>query len=538
MVNPLTVLRTIRHLSAQQVAHQLRHRIKGPPREPAEVAVHGCTGIDVSGDWQPPSVEGQALDQGRSVALFGGPSIDLLRDGWEPAGRSPLWLYTLHYHGWINDPEADPRVTRSLLLNWIDTHTRGVGWEPYPTAMRVLHWIGWLARHRQILGSNQERWFYGSLAAQLQHLERHLERHLDGNHLWTDLVALATAGLTLSGPLPVRLCDRWLPSLAETIVDQLGEDGVHRERTPTYHCVLAEQLSLVLSAMSMRKVQMPALRPTFQGAIERMSEALPAFTHPDGDVALWGDSQRGAPVNPRSLAARLGKSLEAGDADAPSAGFYRRAWGPWTALWNAGGTDLERQVGHLHADALAIELSLGEERVIVDAGVGTYTIGDDRTYSRSTAAHNTVTIGDDDRNQHELWASHRIGGRAEVGVDTAERDRLSGYVRGYRWPVTHRRTLEWRDGALLCSDSLSTPEAAPAMLRYFLPAQCLLAPIAGGFRVTTAGGRRFTMTGPASLLWTRSDARGWRAIGRDAPRIALITRLPTKGVTIEFRAES
>ncbi len=538
MVNPLTVLRTIRHLSAQQVAHQLRHRLQGPAREPAEVAVHGCTGVALGGDWQPPSSEGEPLDQGRSVALFGGPSVDLLREGWEPEGRSPLWLYTLHYHGWINAPGADARVTRSLLLNWIDTHTRGVGWEPYPTAMRVLHWIGWLARHRQILGKNQERWFYGSIAAQLQHLERHLERHLDGNHLWTDLIALATAGLALTGPLPLRLRDRWLPSLAETVALQLGADGVHRERTPTYHCVLAEQLSLVLSAMSTLEGQLPALRPTIQGALERMSAALPAFTHPDGDVALWGDSQRGAPVNPTNLAARLGMTLPGGDADAPRAGFYRRVWGPWTLLWNAGGTDLERQVGHLHADAMAIELSLGDERIIVDAGVGTYTVGGERNYSRSTAAHNTVTIGEDDRNQHELWASHRIGGRAEVSVDAAEADHLSGHVRGYRWPVTHRRTLEWRDGALRCSDSISAPEATPAMLRYFLPAQCLVAPIAGGFRVTTPGGRRFTILGPASLLWTRGDARGWTAIDREAPRLALTTRLPSKGATIEFRAES
>ncbi len=76
------------------------------------------------------------------------------------------------------------------------------------------------------------------------------------------------------------------------------------------------------------------------------------------------------------------------------------------------------------------------------------------------------------------------------------------------------------------------------MLRYFLPATCLIAPIAGGFRVTTPGGRRFTLLGPPSLLWTRSDARGWTAIDREAPRLALTARLPGKGATIEFRAES
>lgn len=536
MVNPLTVARTIRHLSARQFVHQLRYRMRGPARQPAQVAAHGCTGFAIQGAWQPPSVEGQVAEAGRCVSLFDSPSIDPIREGWQPPDRSPLWLYTLHYHGWINAPKAEPQVVRGQLLNWVDKHTHGVGWEPYPTAMRVLHWLGWLYRHHAMLNSEQQRRLFGSIAAQLQHLERNIEHHLDGNHLWTDLVALTTAGLVLEGPLPQCLCDRWLPKLARVVVDQIGADGVHRERTPTYHCVLAEQLSLVLSAMSLRKGTMPALTPTFRGTLERMSMALPAFTHPDGDVALWGDSQLAAPVNPKGLVRRLGRPPAQGNADASSSGFFRRTWGPWTLLWNAGGTGLKRQVGHLHADALAIELSLGDERVLVDAGVGTYTIGPDRDYSRSTAAHNTLTIGDDDRDQYELWASHRIGGRARVTVEEAHPHLLRGHVRGYQWPVCHHRTIEWRSDVLRCHDKLSSPES-PATLRYFLPATFTLAPIVGGFRVTTPRGQSFTMTGPASLRWQHHNARGWSAIDHPSPRIALSTQLPTDGTTIEFRAE-
>jgi uncharacterized heparinase superfamily protein len=534
MVNPLTVLRTIRHLSPRQVAHQLRHRVSGPAQDPAQVAVHGCTGVGVDATWEPPSTEGEALEGGALVSLFGSAPHDPMREGWQPSGRDPLWLYTLHYHGWINAPSAEPTVIRGLLLNWIDNHTRGTGWEPYPTAMRVLHWLGWLARHDGILGGNQKRWIYGSIAAQLVHLERHLERHLDGNHLWTDLVALATAGLTLSGPLPARLCDRWLPSLVETICEQLDEDGVHRERTPTYHCLLAEQLGGVVKALSLRPGGSPTLAPTLRGALGRMCAIVPAFTHPDGDVALWGDSQRGAPVSPQVLAARFAASLAEGDAEAREAGFFRRAWGPWTVLWNAGGTGLDRQVGHIHADALALEISLAGERVLVDAGVGTYVTGDDRSYSRSTGAHNTVDL--DGRDQHELWASHRIGGRASVDVDEATHERLSGRVRGYQWPVTHHRTIEWHDGAIRCRDALSSPDA-PATVRYFVPATAAVVTIDGGFRVTTARGQRFTLRGGPGLSWTREEARGWRAIAREAPRIALAAKLPDNGATIELRAE-
>ncbi|MCB9752056.1 MAG: heparinase II/III family protein [Myxococcales bacterium] len=47
--------------------------------------------------------------------------------------------------------------------------------------------------------------------------------------------------------------------------------------------------------------------------------------------------------------------------------------------------------------------------MLVDAGVGTYARGPDRAYARATRAHNTVTVGLRPGDQHELWASHRIG---------------------------------------------------------------------------------------------------------------------------------
>jgi uncharacterized heparinase superfamily protein len=119
-----------------------------------------------------------------------------------------------------------------------------------------------------------------------------------------------------------------------------------------------------------------------------MLAALPAFTHPDGDVALWNDSQRGAPVTPQRLAGRLGRELPEGSADAVHAGLFRRSFGPWTLLWNTGGVGLAHQPGHIHADGLAIELSLHGERVVIDAGVGTYVPGSAAT-TRAAPARTT-----------------------------------------------------------------------------------------------------------------------------------------------------
>ncbi|MEZ4454014.1 MAG: alginate lyase family protein [Nannocystaceae bacterium] len=534
MVSPLTFLRTIRHLRPRQVTGQIAHRLAGPAQTPETISAHGCTGLAVDRVWGAPSGEGAAIDGGQRAALLGAPPYDPRAAGWQPEGRDPLWLYTLHYHGWINHPAANPDEIRGLLLHWIEHHRAGTGWEPYPTATRILHWLGWLVRHEGIVIGNQRRFVFSSLAAQLGHLERHLERHLDGNHLWTNLCALVTAGLVLDGPYPEQVGVRWLGPLVECVADQLAADGGHRERTPSYHGLLAEQLLGVVRALELRPSGPPSLAVALAEASARMIRVVPAFTHPDGDVALFGDSQLGLATGPRGLYQRAGLPLPEGHADAADSGFFRRAWGPWSVLWNAGGLGLPHQVGHIHGDALSFELSLDGERVLVDAGVGTYVIGDDRDYARSTRAHNTVTVGEGDPDQHELWASHRIGGRGRVSQDEAGDARLGGRVLGFRAQAEHRRTLSWHGGALRCHDTILGD--APARARFHVPASASVTAIDGGFEVESAGGRRFRITAEPACAWEQAPARGWTAMGQAAPRIALTTRLPPGGATFSFTA--
>lgn len=474
-----------------------------------------------------PSPEGRPGATG--IALVGRPPHDPTTEGWD-AGANPLWAYTLHYHGWLNHPEVSTEFARATLGHWIDEHRHGVGWEPYPTSLRVLHWLGWLHRHGAELQAFERERIFGSLAAQLDHLAAHVEVHIDGNHLWTNLVALTTAGLALRGPLPTRLLERFEARTVDTVHAQLAGDGMHGERTPSYHCLLTEQLA-VLSSFA--RSQRPRLAHALAPALSAMLESIPAFTHPDGDVALWGDSQRNAPVTPQTLLERLGRTMPRGHADAPVSGFARRQWGPWSLLWNRGDVGLSHQVGHVHGDALAIELSLGGTRVVVDAGVGTYEIGPERAYARSTAAHNTVTVGSGATDQHELWASHRIGARAQPQTLACADDRIVAEVRGHASPATHRRRIEHEGEVIRVTDTLDQPNV-PAVVRYFVPAT--LEPRLRGETVELeAAGRRVQIRAPGGR-WHASDAPGWVGMGRSAPRVCLSLPLGMQGTVVEFRA--
>lgn len=528
---PGTLLRTVVHLPAQQLLHQLRHRLRGPARLPAATRLDGLT--DLRAAMPAPSPEGEPGPAG--VCLLRQPPHDPLRHGWHPPDRGLLWLYTLHYHGWLQ--REPPARALATLDHWIAHHPAGVGWDPYPTAVRALHWLGWLSGHLRDLDDLTRRRLLASLAAQLAHLERHLEHHLDGNHLWTDLAALAAAALALDGPRAARLAP-YLARLAALTRAQLAPDGVHRERTPTYHCLLAEQLAAVVALGPERLA--PAAAPVLRDSLAKMLAALPVFTHPDGDVALFGDSQRHAPVTPAALAARCGFSLSLKtDADAPASGLFRRVWGPWTLLWNAGGLGLPHQVGHIHADWLAYELALGDERVVVDAGVGTYEIGHERDYARSTRAHNTVTVGPADPDQHELWASHRIGGRAALFDMSHSTFHLEAAVHGFRAPAVHHRRLEYDGRRLRCRDRLlpARPGPVPATMRIHLPLACELALDGALVHARTPGGRRFRLRAPAGLRWQETPAPGWQAMFDPAPRRCLALPLGPAGLDLAFEAD-
>ena len=82
--------------------------------------------------------------------------------------------------------------------------------------------------------------------------------------------------------------------------------------------------------------------------------------------------------------------------------------------------------------------------MVVDTGVNTYEPGPERSYERSTAAHNTVRV--DDEEQAEIWASFRVGRRPRVGELQGGTDGpfhfLSGEHDAYRrLGVAHARTI-------------------------------------------------------------------------------------------------
>ena len=112
---------------------------------------------------------------------------------------------------------------------------------------------------------------------------------------------------------------------------------------------------------------------------------------------------------------------------------------------------------HGHGDALSIEWSVAGERFIIDAGVYEYSPGLLRDYSRSTYAHNTLTLNKE--NQSEFWSSFRVGRRANVYINKFFKSDngffLDSYHDGFIHlevnPI-HRRIITAKSGFLSIED--------------------------------------------------------------------------------------
>jgi uncharacterized heparinase superfamily protein len=326
------------------------------------------------------------------------------------------------------------------------------GWESYPTSLRIVNALEMLLG----AGDAAQPSRAAGLALQSWWLEANLETDLGANHLFKNALALAWAGRCLRGRSPQRWRSRGDAILARELAAQILDDGFHLERSPGYHAVLVDDLIRLERLLRATGEDNGGFGRRVIEARKRTAAALASVVHGDGEIPLFNDSAFGqAPRTSWILdrAAELdgGARAAADPRGAPSAGFHRLAGDKSVVLFDAGEIGCDEQPGHAHADTLSYELSFGEARVVVDAGVYDYAPTAARAYARGTASHNTVEL--DGLDQSEMWGVFRVGRRARpFSVRREDRDGRVGIEashNGYRHlagaPV-HRRRMEHLGG--------------------------------------------------------------------------------------------
>ncbi|RMH50192.1 MAG: heparinase [Zetaproteobacteria bacterium] len=429
----------------------------------------------LSTPWQPACIEGE-----QRMRLLNRTVRVAAPTDWNDPALPLLLRYHLHYFDDLDAEGASARrvLQRRWMVRWIDEHPPGAfpGWDPYPTALRLVNWIKWCWQDGG--GREPEAAILDSIATQAAWLRRNLEFDLLGNHLLADAKGLCFAGLFFTGPDGRRWLERGRSLLLEQLPRQILADGGHDERSPAYHALVLHDLLELVRAW--RHVGLTPPEPLC-APVPAMLRWLQVMTHPDGGIAFFNDATLGqAPgcAHLGRLAVMLALAEEAhatppGTVDLPESGYMRLEQGGMVVLLDAAPAGSADQPGHAHADTLSFECSLDGRRLIVNSGIDRYGDDAERRWQRSTAAHSTLEV--DGADSSEVWGGFRLAGRAEI-VDRGMRREQGGVVAwgahdGYRrlpGVGIHRR--EWRlwQGRLEVRDRLEGGGRHRLVSRFYL----------------------------------------------------------------------
>lgn len=357
---------------------------------------------------------------------------------WKAAHLPMLWRFNLHYFHYLHllTPAEQVRLCRA----WVRHHPveQGVGWHPYPTALRIVNWCR---------AGMEDAEIQASLYRQAAYLYRNLETYIYGNHLLENARALVVAGCFFgdSGEAP-RWLAKGLDLYRRETPEQVLPDGGHYERSPMYHALMLEGYLDVLNVL-------PASHPDrswLADTARHMADVLVSMARPDGCLTLFNDATQeialAVPVLCGYVRDLLGYEPKR-KASLPDTGYFIHRDEDVGLVIDGGAIGPDHLLAHAHADVFSYELALQGQAFVVDSGVYDYEAGAMRDYVRSTAAHNTVTV--DGLDQVECWGSFRVARRfAPSDVRFTAGDdgcRFSGRFAGYAAligdGITHQRCI-------------------------------------------------------------------------------------------------
>lgn len=387
-------------------------------------------------------LDGEIMWQGESVTID---SFDF-----RPREISAAFGDHLQSFAWLRDlSAAGPRqrvapIAELLTRRWLLAFGKQIheaAWRPDLWGRRILFW----GCHAPLVMSAED--LRGGVLNALNRGAKHLDRSADKAPpglarvaAWTGMVA---AGLLIPGGDLRQVHGE--KGLARALGEALHDDGGIVSRSPVEQMDLIALLAMLRRYYDMRG-QRPA--PVLADALTRAVPPLLGLTLGDGGLSSW---QGSAPIDGGRIDAVV---TAAGIRSRPLRqsrewGYQRLQMGHTRIVTDAAPPPISRFAGHACASTLALEMSDGPWRVIVNCGGGR---GANNALHpelakalRSTAAHSTLVL--DDSNSTAVHPDGTLGkGVSEVEAERQEdmhgsriEMRHDGYVR--RFGLAHCRKI-------------------------------------------------------------------------------------------------
>jgi len=388
---------------------------------------------------------------------------NISKNDWNSSKYSKLWLYNLHYFDDLNSIESEKRVEwhNSFIDHWIKENLpfQGIGWEPYPSSLRVVNWVKW-SLNENIL---KDHWLL-SLEIQVRFLFKNIEYHLLGNHIIANAKALMFAGLFFHGEEANIWYKKGRKLLEKELSEQVLPDGGNFELSTMYHSIFLEDM---LDLVNIHRVYGHKIPRGLEEKIPLMFKWLKAMIHPDGEISFFNDASFGiAPTfdELKKYAIRLNLVKFQSDKKRltilENSSYARVEIDDLVAIIDRSSVGPDYLPAHAHADTLSFEMSLYGQRLIVNSGTSVYGESKERHRQRGTDSHSTVML--DSENSSEIWSGFRVAKRAKIlksfESDDGDKITLSASHNGYhrlKGKPTHFRQWEFTKGSLRLEDLLT-----------------------------------------------------------------------------------
>ncbi|NRF39203.1 alginate lyase family protein [Pedobacter foliorum] len=370
---------------------------------------------------------------------------------WNYQGYGKLWNYNLQYFNYLNQNSLNIETKNSWLLEITDWLSDGrLKLEPYPVSIRIMNMIRYCSSQNEL---NPK--IVSSIYRQTKYLSDHLEYHLLGNHLLENGFAMIMSGYAFREKAWKITAEK---ILFKELDEQVLDDGGHFELSPMYHQIILFRILELIDWYTEVEDQNPRFLEFIQQKAIKMLNWLKNMTFLNGDIPHFNDSSIGIALD-SSLLFEYGQKLglSGGSTSKLKGSGYRKfGSGIYECIVDVGAVGPSYQPGHSHADALSLVLYANQKPFIVDIGTSTYQIGEIRSQERSTAAHNTVTIGG--ANQSEVWGGFRVGKRAKVKVIRESDSQLVADHDGYlnNFGVLHQRSFIFATDKIEIFDDIGT----------------------------------------------------------------------------------
>ena len=343
---------------------------------------------------------------------------------WVFDDKSALWNFNLHYFEYLlplvkvwkgTGEKKYLDKTVEMITGWIDANPIGSNpaWASYTVALRIVTWISYYGYVSEALAEEFQEKFLSSLHKQYVYLSDHLEKDILGNHYFEDLKSLVLAAIFFKDE---AVLEKALVDFKDECKEEILPDGMHFELSPMYHKIIFEgmlRVAVALRAIGKEDIDIEGyLQPMLDVAysFENGLERIPLFNDGGNNVAKSLDSLQTVANQYFSLRPSSKRSFE-------SSGFYffdnSLDDHKWKLVVDAGQPGPKYIPGHAHCDAMSYELFCDGKPIVVNCGTYAYQCKE-RSFFRSTAAHNTVMV--EETEQSQCWGAFRLAKRSRTRV--------------------------------------------------------------------------------------------------------------------------